>query len=303
VFISYAHEDKALARAFADGLEAAGLRVWIDDNELLAGDSIIEQIAKAVADIDFFCALVSNASQESKWCQQELSLAMTHGLGREGAKVIPLRVGEVTMPASIIDRLYIPLDPEDVSSAVQRIVRDVHKHRERRRRLGDKAATQEEPQESEGVVPEEAPSHDRDASAAGEPIRIVGLLAEGVGTPRRDGTPRGELLYVVPLRLNREPSASWTEQFIHYWEHPPRSTTKHRPGIASVQGDRIVLDGTTLDELQHYHLATLKLVIERANSEELRIEEERLRQEERHAALLDEHRRRIAELADELQSE
>ncbi len=302
VFISYAHKDKALARAFADGLEAADLQVWIDDNELLAGDSIIEQIAKAVADIDFFCALVSDASHESKWCQQELNLAMTQGLVREGAKVIPLRVGHVTMPASIIDRLYVQLDPGNVSSAVERIVRDVRKHRERRRTLGDTAATQEEPEESEQAMLDEAPPDDRDASVAGEPIRIVGLVAEGVGTPRRDCTTGSEL-YIVPLRLNREPSALWTEQFLHYWEHPPRSTSKHRRGIASVQGDSIVLDGTTLDELQHYHLATLRLAIECANSEEQRIEEERRREEAQHAALADEHRRRIAELDDELQSE
>ncbi len=72
VFISYAHEDKALAREFADGLVAHGLQVWIDDNELLAGDSIIEQISNAVAGVDFFCALVSEASHQSKWCQREL---------------------------------------------------------------------------------------------------------------------------------------------------------------------------------------------------------------------------------------
>ncbi|HWF50098.1 MAG TPA: toll/interleukin-1 receptor domain-containing protein [Solirubrobacteraceae bacterium] len=301
VFISYAHADKALARAFANGLEESGLRVWMDDNELLAGDSIIEQIARAVADIDFFCALVSDASRESKWCQQELNLAMTQGLVREGAKVIPLRVGDVTMPDSIIDRLYIPLDPDNVSSAVERIAHDVHRHRERRRKLGDKVATQESDGANEAVV-DNSPSQDKDENTTSEPIRIVGLIAEGVGTPPHDGTPGSEH-YVVPLRLTREPSALWTEQFLHYWEHPPRSTSKHRPGIASVQGDSIILDGTTLDEVQRYHLATLKLVIERANSEEQRITEKRQHEEEQRRILREEHQRRIAELANELESE
>ena len=39
----------------------------------------------------------------------------------------------------------------------------------------------------------------------------------------------------------------------------------HRPGIASVVGDRIVLDGTTIEELERYHLKTLKLVIGQLN--------------------------------------
>ncbi len=39
----------------------------------------------------------------------------------------------------------------------------------------------------------------------------------------------------------------------------------HRPGIASVYGNRVVLDGTTLDEVERYHRDTLKLVVDRAN--------------------------------------
>jgi hypothetical protein len=93
VFVSYSHADKNVARAFAAGLEAEGMTVWIDANELLAGDSIIEQIANAVAGVDFFCALVSTDSRESLWCRKELSLAISGNLGREGATVIPLRVG------------------------------------------------------------------------------------------------------------------------------------------------------------------------------------------------------------------
>ena len=33
----------------------------------------------------------------------------------------------------------------------------------------------------------------------------------------------------------------------------------HRPGIASVSGDRIILDGTTVEELERYHAARDKL--------------------------------------------
>jgi hypothetical protein len=39
----------------------------------------------------------------------------------------------------------------------------------------------------------------------------------------------------------------------------------HRPGIARVIGDRIVLDGTTIDEVERYHSATLQLAVDEAN--------------------------------------
>jgi len=44
IFISYAHEDRALADAFAKALEDEGARVWLDQGELLIGDSLIERI-------------------------------------------------------------------------------------------------------------------------------------------------------------------------------------------------------------------------------------------------------------------
>lgn len=43
-FISYAHEDQWLARELASGLRGAGCRVWIDEGELLIGDSLIQPI-------------------------------------------------------------------------------------------------------------------------------------------------------------------------------------------------------------------------------------------------------------------
>lgn len=39
----------------------------------------------------------------------------------------------------------------------------------------------------------------------------------------------------------------------------------HRPGIASVVRDRVWLRGTTIEEIEKYHTATLKLCVERTN--------------------------------------
>ena len=56
----------------------------------------------------------------------------------------------------------------------------------------------------------------------------------------------------------------------------------HRPGIASVEGDKVWLRGTTLDEVERYHRDTLKLVVEEANrlSGELRLQREAQRRVE-----------------------
>lgn len=109
-------------------------------------------------------------------------------------------------------------------------------------------------------------SHSTPPQDPAEPIRILGVIAEEVGRPRNDGT-RGSALYEVPLRLSRRPSDDWAELFVQTWNRPPVFTTRHRPGIARVEGDRVILDGTTLEEVKEVHRETLKAVIERVNQD------------------------------------
>ena len=67
----------------------------------------------------------------------------------------------------------------------------------------------------------------------------------------------------------------------------------HRPGIAHARGNRIVLNGTTIDEVQRVHRDTLSICVKETN----RIvgEEEKRQQAERdaHERERDEHRRQV----------
>lgn len=125
VFISYAHEDKPLARAIARTLSGANCRVWIDEGELLGGDSLIEKIATGIGETDFVVALVSAASIESGWCQKEISLALTDGAREVRVKVIPIQVDSCTMPSALRDVLYLPIASSEPEAGLGRIVHSV----------------------------------------------------------------------------------------------------------------------------------------------------------------------------------
>ena len=56
--------------------------------------------------------------------------------------------------------------------------------------------------------------------------------------------------------------------------------TRHRPGIARISGDKIILDGTIIGEVERYHAKTLKIAIEKTNEEvAIHEESERVREE------------------------
>lgn len=257
IFVSYAHEDSDLAHRFAAALQTNGARVWLDQGELLIGDSLIERIAEAIAEFDFVAALVSESSVQSNWCRKEIALAMSKGLkrGQRAVTVLPLRVGEVEMPPSLADVKWLPLDPNSLGTAAKQVVADATRHLERQVATSHSAPDRTETART---------TRHQQVVASDSPVKIIGVDTDAMGRPRNDGT-RGIALYRVPLLLNRVPPAEWSRAFPAAWNSPPAFTTMHRPGIASVNGNRIVLDGTTIEELEQYHLTTLKLVVRQLN--------------------------------------
>jgi len=344
IFISYSHADKTVARALARALETAGARVWIDEGELRAGDSIIEVIATAIVDVDFVVAIVSKASVESRWCTKELALALTQGLGREGVRLLPLRLGDVDMPASLTDVYYRTIDPTELATIASELMRDAQSHREERHterptRLGASRPRRIERRrdESSGQAPAGADSWSgvkatgygkeviRRARATGigpaeyarrgltpqggqrqqgpiaelGPLKLVGIVRDGIGRPRNDGS-RGSALYAVPFRLSRMPTDAWARLLEATWDRPPEWTTMHRPGICRVRGDVVTLDGVTVEEVEKYHLKTLRLSVSRTNEETDRQERLEAAAREREQQLLSEHEATIDETVERL---
>jgi hypothetical protein len=74
----------------------------------------------------------------------------------------------------------------------------------------------------------------------------------------------------------------------------------HRPGIASIRGDTIVLNGTTLEEVKKYHRATLMLSVDEANKNEAQIISETRHKADEERARSESHRKSIRDLADDI---
>ena len=75
----------------------------------------------------------------------------------------------------------------------------------------------------------------------------------------------------------------------------------HRPRIARVEGDRVILDGTTVEEVEKYHRDTLKAVVEKVNEDiaefmakQRRAEEDRAEQLRQHQASAQDAAKRIS---------
>lgn len=72
------------------------------------------------------------------------------------------------------------------------------------------------------------------------------------------------------------------------------------PGIASVSGDTVILDGTTMEELERYHIETLRHVLDKVNEDMAEHERQLRARGEREVQARREHEASVREISGRL---
>jgi hypothetical protein len=102
-FISHSWSDKALARRLGRRLKHRGIDVWIDEEQLAAGQTLPEALRRAIRESSHFIAVASNNAKASKWVAAEVREAR-----RARATIVPALVEDVRGWRLLDD--YIGLD-------------------------------------------------------------------------------------------------------------------------------------------------------------------------------------------------
>lgn len=305
-FISYSWENeshKEWVRALASRLRGDGVDVTLDQWHAVPGDQLPEFMEKSVRN-NRFVLIVCTPHYKTR------AEKRVGGVGYEGdiitaevlttrnqRKFIPiLRKGSwmEAAPSWLTGKYFVDLSGASYS---EKSYQDLSTTL-----LGTRAAAPPLGQPAKALEPRSSSTKSSPGpgnESAFEPIEILGVIAEEVGTPRNDGT-RGSALYEVPFRLSCRPPHEWADLFVHVWDHPPRFTTAHRPGIARVVGDKVILDGTTLDEVERYHRDTLLAVLERVNDDYLRYQLRQKQQDETREQQFREHEAQVQDIAHRL---
>ncbi len=72
VFISYNSLDKPLARRLSSELESFGIITWLDEKDILPGQSIPDEITTALENCTHFILIYSDHSKDKQWVKTEL---------------------------------------------------------------------------------------------------------------------------------------------------------------------------------------------------------------------------------------
>jgi hypothetical protein len=107
VFISYNHRDRQFVRRLAEDLRRAGIRAWVDEYEILPGDSITEKTTQGINTSDYMLVVVSKNSVNSSWVSKEVSAAFMRDPESSSRRVIPLKIDDTALPPKLGDILYV----------------------------------------------------------------------------------------------------------------------------------------------------------------------------------------------------
>ena len=125
IYLSYSHEDGELASAVAEGLRARGHEPVSDVSALTPGVEWREFLNEALKTADAFVTLLTEHSIKSQFVVSEIGTARAIAQSRGDMLVIPVIIGQLSVPMFIAD-IHAILSPSgDVASIASEIDRAV----------------------------------------------------------------------------------------------------------------------------------------------------------------------------------
>lgn len=96
IFVSYSRHDQEIVDCLVNKIEEAGIRVWIDRDDIKAGRTWRAQIVEAIDTCDAFVLMLSSHSAASENVRKEIDLAQD-----SGRAVFIMRLDAVKLPAEM----------------------------------------------------------------------------------------------------------------------------------------------------------------------------------------------------------
>lgn len=107
IFLSHSSADKNFVRGLAVDLAAMGHQPWLDEWDILAGESIVERVSSGIEDADFVLVLLSKNAVSSKWVETEWQTKYWDEVREKRVVVIPALIDDCTIPLLLRTKKYV----------------------------------------------------------------------------------------------------------------------------------------------------------------------------------------------------
>ena len=127
-FISHSSQDKDEAKRLALDLQGRGYSVWFDEWEVLVGHNIVDEVFGAIKQSFFMVGMLSKASIQSRWVDEELTAAKTREIEGEQVVILPARIESCEIPPALSAKRYADFT-DSWDYGVEEIIRAIEGHK------------------------------------------------------------------------------------------------------------------------------------------------------------------------------
>jgi len=124
-FIIYSHDEKELARKISHDLQEAGIKIWLDEQQLKIGDSLSEKIKSALNESQWIIFLPpKEQNYKDSWVSKEIRIAQDSEKWRGRHLIIPIKTDKGVMPDILKDRVWVDFT-EDYDKAINNLIKGI----------------------------------------------------------------------------------------------------------------------------------------------------------------------------------
>lgn len=112
VALSFAGEDRSIAREIADSLKKENIKVFFDEysSAELWGQNLYEYFAKVYKESKICIVLLSKNYGENQWTRYEFRNLIAHSNNRPSFSLLPIHIGDAPIPKDVANINYIQWD-------------------------------------------------------------------------------------------------------------------------------------------------------------------------------------------------
>lgn len=131
IFISHSSADKTFVRGLAVDLAAIGHQPWVDEWQILAGESIVEKVGAGIENADFMVVVLSKNAISSQWVENEWQAKYWTEVNEKRVIVIPVVIDDYTVPTLLRAKKYVDFR-QDYTAALELLSKSIGRHIERK---------------------------------------------------------------------------------------------------------------------------------------------------------------------------
>ncbi len=107
VFLSFAGNDRDMARRLADDLEVYGIEAFFDARDVVLGGNVVLSINRAMAESQYYVLLWSANCVDRPWVDAEWAAAFAREINEERSFFFIVRLDETPLPPLLAVRRYL----------------------------------------------------------------------------------------------------------------------------------------------------------------------------------------------------